>query len=254
MGEIRKKIVAGNWKMNMDRDEAFSLMRSIADKLKSYKGSAEVVICPPAINLELVYMALGKKATLGAQDVSANDKGAFTGEISASMLKSYGCEFVIVGHSERRSYHSEKEPLLSKKIEKVLDNDMSVIYCCGESLEEREKGVHNTVIKRQLTRGLKNLRARDFEKVVIAYEPVWAIGTGKTASPKQAQDMHAYIRDVIRSSFMKSIADEVRILYGGSVKPDNAAELFAQPDIDGGLIGGASLKANDFYRIIKSTP
>jgi len=250
----RKRIVAGNWKMNKNFDEGRDLTISILQKL----GPSEIlsVLCPPFIHLNYVSMLTNGIANVavGAQNCHSEDSGAFTGEISASMLKSVGAEYVILGHSERREYFDEKDDFLSKKVNAVLSNDMRPIFCCGEKLESRETGEQEAVVSRQLEGGLFHLNEEQFSKVVVAYEPVWAIGTGRTASPGQAQEMHLFIRNLIAKKYNNQLADLTTILYGGSCKPENAEELFYQPDVDGGLIGGASLNAADFVAIVNAFP
>jgi triosephosphate isomerase len=251
---MRKKIVAGNWKMNLNFEDAdellFELKEEIGDK---NLGDLEVVVCPPACYIELATdSALECDMHVGAQNISEFDNGAYTGEISAMMLESMEVEYCIIGHSERRKYFGETEDLLSRKVNKLLDYGIIPIYCCGEVLEEREKNVHLEVVKSQITKGLFHLEKDEFLNIVIAYEPVWAIGTGKTATPQQAQEMHHFIRNVIAEKFGKDIASQISILYGGSCNASNAKDLFSQPDIDGGLIGGASLKSKDFLAIINA--
>ncbi|MFH1121367.1 MAG: triose-phosphate isomerase [Bacteroidota bacterium] len=251
---MRKKIVAGNWKMNKTFNEAEDLLFNIADLLKeSRPAEVEVLVCPPAIYLELAAdIAMENGFGCGAQNLSEHESGAYTGEISASMIASTGAKYVIIGHSERRTYFGETDNLLALKISQALKNELIPIYCCGEVLAEREAGKHFEIVGSQISQALFHLNANDFSKVVIAYEPVWAIGTGRTASPDQAQEMHAYIREVLTGKFGKAAAGETAILYGGSCNASNARELFANPDVDGGLIGGASLKADDFIRIANS--
>lgn len=251
---MRKRIVAGNWKMNKTFGEAESLLFDIADQL-SEKGNngTEVVVCPPALYLELVSdIAQQHDFESGAQNISQYDNGAYTGEISAAMVQSAGVKYVILGHSERRSYFGETDDVLAIKTQKALTCGLTPIYCCGEVQEEREKGVHFETVAAQIRKALFGLSEKDIAKIVIAYEPVWAIGTGLTATPEQAQEMHAYIRSVLAQHWGGEIANKISILYGGSCNADNAAMLFAQPDVDGGLIGGASLKASDFVKIVNS--
>ena len=250
----RKQIVAGNWKMNMNFDEGRDLAISIIRKLGPLQ--ADVVFCPPFIHLNYQSVLIKgiERLHLGAQNCSQHLKGAYTGEVSASMLKSVGCAFVILGHSERREYFKEDGELLSKKVDAVLSNGLKVIFCFGEKLDVRESGGQEKVVESQIRNGLFHLNNDQFAQVVLAYEPVWAIGTGKTASPEQAQEMHHFIRGLIAEKYGEQIADQTTILYGGSVKPSNAKEIFQQPDVDGGLIGGASLKASDFVEIINSLP
>lgn len=251
---MRKKIIAGNWKMNKVADEAQALTSEIANIHKSEVNSeTEVVIIPPFVHLSSVYNLLkDSKVKLGGQDCSEHESGAYTGEVSAAMLKSYNAQYVIIGHSERRQYHKETNSQLAKKVDQALKHGLTPIYCCGETLEQREAGEHFNVNATQISEGLFHLSPQDFGKVVIAYEPVWAIGTGVTASSEQAQEVHAHIRKTIATEYKDEIALQTTIQYGGSVKPGNAKELFSQPDIDGGLIGGAAMVARDFIDIIKA--
>lgn len=252
---MRKKIVAGNWKMNLDYSEGISLFSEIVNMVRDErKGDQIAVICAPYIHLNsLAQLAAGAGVVkMGAQNCHQNESGAYTGEISAKMIKSTGCEYVIIGHSERRQYFAESDALLAEKTIVALKNGLTPIFCVGETLDERNNGSYYQVLETQLINGLFGLSEEDFQKVVIAYEPVWAIGTGLTASPEQAQDIHAFIRAKIDGKYGMNIADDTTILYGGSCNPKNAAELFAQPDIDGGLIGGASLKSRDFTDIVKT--
>ena len=251
---MRKKIVAGNWKMNKTLDEGLKLTSEINNMIKDeVRNNAQAVICPPFVSLTSVGKLLeGSSIALGAQNCYSKDNGAYTGEISAEMLKSVGVKYVIIGHSERREYFKESNKMLAEKVDLALKNGLTPIFCCGESLEQREKGIHIDFVNSQLTESVFHLSESDFLKIVIAYEPIWAIGTGKTASTEQAQEMHEKIRNHIESKYGKKVAEETSILYGGSCKPDNAKELFACKDVDGGLIGGASLKSRDFVDIIKS--
>lgn len=248
----RTKIVAGNWKMYKTQDEAMATLKALSEGLASSTvQNTEVWIAPSFVLLPaLINHFSNTIIQFGAQDCSAHAEGAYTGEVSSAMLKSIGAKFAILGHSERRAYHGETDTLINKKIEAVLSNALTPVYCCGETLTERQAERHIEVVRTQVTEALFSLNADAMSRIVIAYEPVWAIGTGVTASPEQAQEMHACIRDVIRGHFGDAIADHMRILYGGSVKPGNAAELFAKPDIDGGLVGGASLVAGDLLGII----
>jgi triosephosphate isomerase (TIM) len=250
----RQQIVAGNWKMNMNFQEG----RDLASEIINSIGPSEVLtlLCPPFVHLNHISMLTNGISNLeiGAQNCHQSDSGAYTGEVSASMIKSVGASFVIIGHSERREYFNEDNALLAEKINTALKNDLRPIFCCGEKLDVREAGNHEELVKAQVEQGLFHLDAEAFSKVVIAYEPVWAIGTGKTASPQQAQEMHHFIRGLVAKKYGESVASSTSILYGGSCKPDNAEEIFSQPDVDGGLIGGASLKAADFIAIVKSFP
>jgi len=249
----RQKIVAGNWKMNKNYSEGMELAATIATKLPA-NAVAKVILGTPAIHLKGVGDILQNfsNIALAAQNCHQAEKGAFTGELSVDMLNSVGVSYVIIGHSERREYFEESNQLLAKKVEVALSKGLLPIFCCGESLDIREANKHVKYVRKQLKEGLFHLAASDFEKIVIAYEPIWAIGTGVTASPKQAQQMHKAIRKMIAKQYGEQVADETSILYGGSVKPANAKELFGQADVDGGLVGGASLKANDFLEIIAS--
>ncbi|MCD0490679.1 triose-phosphate isomerase [Pedobacter sp. MC2016-14] len=250
---MRKKIVAGNWKMNLDYAAGISVFSEIVNMVKDEKnGSQDVVICAPFIHLNSLSKLGGETVKIGAQNCHQNESGAFTGEISAGMIKSVGCEYVLIGHSERRQYFAETDALLAEKTVIALKNNLIPIFCIGETLDERNNGSYFEVIKSQLENGLFSLDAESFSKIIVAYEPVWAIGTGLTASSDQAQEVHAFIRKEISEKYSMAIADATSILYGGSCNPKNADELFAQKDIDGGLIGGASLKSRDFMDIIKA--
>ncbi|MDG3583771.1 triose-phosphate isomerase [Galbibacter pacificus] len=248
---MRKKIVAGNWKMNNDLAETQTL---ISDLKKSMPATdAEVKIAPTYTSLYPAYEAL-KENTIEvvAQNMHQAENGAYTGEISAAMLKSVGIKTVILGHSERRAYFGEDDALLAQKVDAAIKNNMDVIFCFGEELEDRKTDKHFNLVESQLKNALFHLDTNAWKHIVLAYEPVWAIGTGETASPEQAQEMHEFIRNTIAAKYSQSLADEVSILYGGSVKPNNAKEIFSKPDVDGGLIGGASLKAEDFVAIVKA--
>lgn len=250
---MRKICVAGNWKMNKNLDEAVNLISELKNGLENNEVNADVIICPPYVNLETA-KALVKDTVvkLGAQNMYFEDSGAYTGEISADMLKSVGCEYVILGHSERRTIFNESDEVINKKIQKALSSELKPIFCIGETLEEREKNITKDVIETQLKGGLKDISEDDLDNIIIAYEPVWAIGTGKTATPEQAQDVHAFIRNLIKEMYSDNAADKIIIQYGGSVKPANAKELLGQDDIDGALVGGACLKADSFIDIIKA--
>ncbi|MEX0987280.1 MAG: triose-phosphate isomerase [Bacteroidales bacterium] len=248
---MRQKIVAGNWKMNTRLHEGLELAKAVEAASKSNKSDAIVIIAPPFTHLAKVQEVISS-VKLAAQNCSTEESGAFTGEISPDMLKSTGVEFVIIGHSERRSYFHEDNVMLNKKVKLTLSKGLSPVFCCGELLEERKSERHFEVIREQITVGLEGLSGADMESVVIAYEPVWAIGTGVTASPGQAQEMHKFIRDILVELFGKEVADSTSLLYGGSCKPSNARELFANNDVDGGLIGGAALVADDFIQIVNS--
>lgn len=252
---MRKKIAAGNWKMNMDlmngQKLASEAINMVADEVSN---SAEVILIPPFVHLTGIKKLIGSVGNihLGAQNCHQEKNGAYTGEISCEMLHSAGVEYVVIGHSERREYFGEDNTLLASKVKLVLEYGMTPIYCCGEKLELREAEKHFDINKEQIEEGLFGLSKEEVKKVVIAYEPVWAIGTGVTASSDQAQEMHKFIRGLIADKYDDETAQSVPILYGGSVKPDNAKELFAQPDVDGGLVGGASLKSRDFTDIVRS--
>ena len=249
--EMRKKIVAGNWKMNMNLQDGIALAKELNETLKADKPNCGVVICTPFIHLASIAQFLDQDIIgLGAENCADKEKGAFTGEVSAEMVKSTGAQYVILGHSERREYYKETPEILKEKVLLAQKNDLKVIFCIGESLEEREAGKQNEVVKAELEGSVFNLSEEDFRKIVIAYEPIWAIGTGKTATAEQAEEIHAYIRSIIAEKYGQAVADDTTILYGGSCKASNAPELFAKPDIDGGLIGGASLKCADFKGII----
>ena len=246
----RKKIVAGNWKMNMTIDESNELI----NKLKEvYKNNVEIKIAPSFTNLYYTISLLNNSGIeVIAQNVHPEKRGAYTGEISTEMLKSIGVNNVIIGHSERRKYFNETDTILSKKVKAALESSLNVIFCIGEELSERESGNHFEIIKNQLTNTLIDLNDIEIKNIVIAYEPVWAIGTGMTANNQQIQEMHEFIRELINKKFGNEIADNIRILYGGSVKPNNAKEIFSLNDVDGGLIGGASLNFSDFHSIINA--
>jgi len=248
---MRKPIAAGNWKMFKTAKEAAAMIADLKEKVKDVKDR-EVVICPTFTALEsAVKAAQGSNVKIGAQNVYWEEKGAFTGEIAPNMIKDLGCEYVIIGHSERRQYFGETDETVNKRIFAALKASLTPIICVGETLQERESGRMMNVIETQVKGGLKSMTKEQMLKSVIAYEPVWAIGTGKTASPEQAQEVHAFIRKLLNELFGKDVADQTRILYGGSVKPDNMAELMKQADIDGGLVGGASLEAESFSKIVK---
>ena len=250
---MRKMIVAGNWKMNNDLSDSVNLISEIKNLLSGKELKAEVIICPPFISLETASALIkGTKIKLGAQNMSFEENGAFTGEISASMLKSVGCDYVILGHSERRAIFGETDEIINKKMKKAISSSLTPIFCIGETLEQREEGITNKIIEGQIRNGLTGISENEMKNVIIAYEPVWAIGTGKTASPDQAQEVHEFIRSLITEIYSSNLADNLTIQYGGSVKPDNAETLLSQKDIDGALVGGACLKADSFYGIIKS--
>jgi triosephosphate isomerase len=251
---MRKKIVAGNWKMNLDYNEGLSLFSEVINMVRDeVTGHQEAVVCSPFIHLHsLVQLAKGyAKVAVGAQNAHQAESGAYTGEVSAKMIHSVGATYVILGHSERRQYFGESNELLAKKTDTALKHGLKPIFCIGETLQEREANEHFDIIKSQLAEGVFHLDEAQFAHLVLAYEPVWAIGTGVTASSDQAQEIHAFIRKEVAAKYNQQVADNTTILYGGSCTPKNAPELFAQHDIDGGLIGGASLKSRDFVDIVK---
>ncbi|MDB9964218.1 triose-phosphate isomerase [Vicingaceae bacterium] len=246
---MRKKIVAGNWKMNNNFQEGIDLTNELIENFKPTDLNKQLVVCPPFIHLNAIAeLFTESEIRLGGQNCHTSEKGAYTGEVSAEMLKSLGVRYCLVGHSERRAYFFEDDQELFQKIKQLLAKDIQPIFCCGEMLEDRKEGGHFDVIEDQLEL-LWKLSKTDFQKVIIAYEPVWAIGTGQTATAEQAQEIHKFIRSRIAKKMDEAIADNASILYGGSCKPTNAAELFSKPDVDGGLIGGAALEANDFLGI-----
>ena len=248
---MRKKIVAGNWKMNNNKSETAELIQAL--KSLSFSTDIRVMIAPAFTHLaQAEELTQGGRIEVLAQNMNANDSGAFTGEISAKMLNSIGINKVILGHSERRAYYNETDAGLKQKVKTALTHDMEVVFCFGEELDQRKAGSHFEVVQSQLETVLFDLNSTEWSKIILAYEPVWAIGTGETASPEQAQDIHAFIRGLIASKYDEDLAQDVSILYGGSVKPANASAIFSQPDVDGGLIGGASLNAEDFIAIIQS--
>lgn len=248
---MRKKIVAGNWKMNETLQEGIALAKEINEVLIADKPNCDVVICTPFIHLASVAPVLNQDVVaLGAENCADKEKGAYTGEVSAAMVKSTGAQYVILGHSERRQYYGETAEILKEKVKMALANGLKIIFCCGETLEEREANKQNEVVKAELDGSVFNLTAEEWKNIVLAYEPIWAIGTGKTATSEQAEEMLAYIRSIVAEKYGNEVAEETTILYGGSCNPGNAAELFAKPNIDGGLIGGASLKCADFKGII----
>ncbi len=247
----RKKIAAGNWKMNTTRSQGTRLARAIAKKIP-VDAKCQVILAPPTTHLESVAAILkgNRKLKLAAQDCSAHASGAYTGEVSADMLKSVGANYVIVGHSERRMHHDEDNKLLTQKVERALEAKLRVIFCFGEPLSVRRANKQKRFVARQIRESLFHLSTAAFKKVVLAYEPIWAIGTGMTATPEQAQQMHRYIRQLLAKKYGTRLARDTSILYGGSVKPNNAHTLFEQPDVDGGLVGGASLDAAGFLQIV----
>ncbi len=251
---MRKKIVAGNWKMNKNAVETKKLIKQLKKELKKIKSNTKVMIAPTFVNLaSAVKQTKKSKIKIVAQNMHQANNGAYTGEISADMLKSIGIKTVILGHSERRTYFGETDEILTEKVNKALEAKLKIIFCFGEKLEDRENGKHFEVVKSQLKNVLFHLDAKSYKKIILAYEPVWAIGTGKTATADQAQEMHAFVRNLLAEKYDKKLAESVSILYGGSVKPTNAKEIFSKKDVDGGLIGGAALKATDFAEIIKNS-
>ena len=250
---MRKKIVAGNWKMNLTFNEAEDLLDEIVDLLEDETIEAQVIVCPPYPYLEMAGdIAKESNFSVGAQNISPFESGAYTGEVSSAMLKSMEISYCIIGHSERRKYFNEDDKMLTAKVNQAIQHQIAPIFCVGEALPERESGKHFEIVRHQVRHGLFHLDANEFSKVLIAYEPVWAIGTGVTAQPEQAREMHEYIRSLIEERYGKEIAKATLILYGGSCNSKNADEIFAQPGVDGGLIGGASLIAEEFLAICKA--
>lgn len=250
---MRAKIVAGNWKMNLNKEESIQLIEDLNKELENVElNSNRVIVAPPFLHLIPVKDKVESRIEVASQNMHFEKNGAFTGEISASMLKGVGVTTSIIGHSERREYFHETDAVLKQKVDNALAEEMEVIFCFGEKLEERETNNHFKVVQSQLENALFHLKEEDFSNIILAYEPVWAIGTGKTASPEQAQEIHAFVRELLSKKYSANLADSVSILYGGSVKPANANEIFSKPDVDGGLIGGAALKAKDFIEIIKA--
>jgi triosephosphate isomerase (TIM) len=249
---MRTKIVAGNWKMHKNAEETEDLLNELIDQVPN-DTNARVIVAPTFVNLASAADHLEfTRIEVAAQNMHQAESGAYTGEVSASMLKSVGVNIVILGHSERRAYFHETDATIAFKTDTALQHDMEVIFCFGEELKDRQAGNHFNIVENQLRDGLFHLEAKDWDQIILAYEPVWAIGTGETATPDQAQEMHAFIRETVRAKYDSDVADNVSILYGGSVKPDNAAEIFSKRDVDGGLIGGAALKASDFAAIVKA--
>jgi len=248
---MRKNIVAGNWKMNTTLHEGVGLANDVNEALGKVNAACDVIICVPFTHLASVNAVIdSSKLGLGAENCADHKSGAYTGEVSASMVASTGATYVILGHSERRQYYGETAETLKEKVALAFENNLTPIFCIGEVLEQRENGTYFDVVKAQIVDALFHLSAEDFSKLILAYEPVWAIGTGKTATDDQAQEMHAFIRGVIAEKYGKEVADNTSILYGGSCKPSNARALFAKPDVDGGLIGGAALEAESFMGIV----
>ncbi|PCH52483.1 MAG: triose-phosphate isomerase [Flavobacteriaceae bacterium] len=251
---MRKQIIAGNWKMNNDLDASKSLVKKVIKKIKKKSlKNTRVIVAPTFVSLQKVASrAKGTKVEVAAQNMHQAKSGAFTGEISAEMLKSVGVKIVVLGHSERREYFGETDAILVEKVNAALENKLEVIFCFGEVLEDRKANNHFKVVESQIKNGLFHLEASAWDSIILAYEPVWAIGTGETASPEQAQEMHAFIRKIVADKYNQEVANNVSILYGGSVKPSNAKEIFSKEDVDGGLIGGAALNANDFIELVGS--
>ena len=251
---MRKQIVAGNWKMNNDLDASKSLAKKVIKKLKKKPlKNTRVIVAPTFVSLQKVASkAKGTKLQVAAQNMHQAKSGAYTGEVSAEMLKSVGVHIVILGHSERREYFGETDAILAEKVNAALENKLEIIFCFGEVLEDRKSENHFKVVESQIKNGLFHLDASVWKNIVLAYEPVWAIGTGETASPEQAQEMHAFIRKIVTDKYNQEVSENVSILYGGSVKPSNAKEIFSKEDVDGGLIGGAALNADDFIALIDS--
>ena len=249
---MRKKIVAGNWKMNKNAEQTEDLLNELIALIPT-ENTAHVIVAPTFVNLASAVDHLEfTSINVAAQNMHQSESGAYTGEISADMLKNIGINTVILGHSERRAIFHESDALIANKVDTALKHEMTVIFCFGEELKDRQSKNHFNIVENQLRDGLFHINAKNWENIVLAYEPVWAIGTGETASPEQAQEMHEFIRETVRKSFGSDIAEDVSILYGGSVKPDNAKEIFSKPDVDGGLIGGAALNVNDFVAIVNA--
>ena len=249
---MRKKIVAGNWKMNKNAEQTEDLLNELIAQIPT-ESNAQVIVAPTFVNLASAVDHLEfTSISVAAQNMHQAESGAYTGEISADMLKSVGVDTVILGHSERRAIFHETDALIANKVDTALKHDMKVIFCFGEELKDRQSATHFNIVENQLRDGLFHIKAKDWENIILAYEPVWAIGTGETASPDQAQEMHEFIRETVRKTFGSDVAEDVSILYGGSVKPDNAKEIFSKPDVDGGLIGGAALNAKDFVAIVNA--
>lgn len=254
---MRKKIVAGNWKMNLLKEEAQALTAELIGMIKDEEPrQVNVILFPPFLYINALIQQANAESriSIGAQNCSDKESGAYTGEVAAAMLASLGCNYVLVGHSERRSYYGETNISCASKIDIALKNNISPVYCIGETLNERESGMHFEILQKQLNEGIFHLNKEEFAKCILAYEPVWAIGTGKTASPEQAQEIHQFIRKAVEAKYGIDSANNCSILYGGSCNDQNAKELFSLPDVDGGLIGGASLKSRSFTNIIKSLP
>lgn len=249
---MRRKVIAGNWKMNKNVDESAMLINELKDRLKDIADGIEVVLCPPITSLGIGSQLLrASRLKLGAQNMHFEDEGAFTGEVSGRMLKSIGCEYVILGHSERRTYFHESDEIINRKVKKALASGLKPIVCVGETLDERERGLTEVVVTKQVKGVLEGIPLEDIRRLVIAYEPVWAIGTGKTATAQQAQEAQKYIRDLLTKMYNRDISEDIRIQYGGSVKPENIVDLISQQDVDGALVGGASLEVKSFAEIVR---
>ena len=250
----RKKIVAGNWKMNLNRDESIDLVNEISEKIKDIEiGNNRIIVAPVSVNLaSVVENKNDARIEYASQNMHFAESGAYTGEVSATILKGINVGITLLGHSERRAYFNEDDVLLKQKVDTALKNDIEIIFCFGEELEDRKSENHFKIVESQLKNALFHLKDTDWQNIVLAYEPVWAIGTGMTATPEQAQEMHAFIRNLVKENYNNTVAENLSILYGGSVKPANAKEIFGKPDVDGGLIGGAALKADLFVEIIKA--
>lgn len=250
---MRKKIIAGNWKMNYNLQQSVVFIQQLKEEVIKKERNCDIIICPNFTVLsEAKKIIKDTPIKLGAQNIYFEESGAFTGETSADMIKSTGCDYVIIGHSERRTIFKESDEIIKKKLKQALKNDLKPIFCVGETLEERDNGITNDVVKNQIEIGLDNISAEELQNIIIAYEPVWAIGTGKNATPEQAQEVHSFIRNLLSAEYGLILADKIIIQYGGSVKPDNAKDLLSQPDIDGALVGGACLKVDSFIGIIES--
>lgn len=250
---MRKKVIAGNWKMNYNLHQSVAFIQQLKEEVLKKERNCDIIICPNYIALsEAKKIIKDSPIKLGAQNIYFEDSGAFTGETSADMIKSIGCDYVILGHSERRTIFKETDELINKKLKQALKHELHPIFCIGETLEERENGITNNVVEKQIELGLENITAEEMLKIIIAYEPVWAIGTGRNATPEQAQEVHSFIRNLLAVEYGLGITDQIIIQYGGSVKPDNAKELLSQPDIDGALVGGACLKVDSFIGILES--
>ncbi len=248
---MRRKVIAGNWKMHNNIKQSLELVSELKELLKEKTPDCDVIICPPFTSLsEVSKQIINTPIYLGAQNMYFEEKGAFTGEISASMLISAGCQYVILGHSERRTIFNESDRIINLKIKKAIESELNPIFCIGETLNERESGITREIVQNQIEKGLAGISASQMRKIIIAYEPVWAIGTGKNATPEQAQEVHVFIRSLIKQKYAEALSENIIIQYGGSVKPDNAKELLSQKDIDGALVGGACLNADSFLGII----